>query len=148
MLGILANGWRAGPVLPPARISRSEAKSLEIRYFLELARLVLSRLQTQLETVMQSSYNLFTRPDTFFGVCEGLGEDLRIPANLLRIAFAAALFFNPQAAIATYLGLGILIAAVRWFVPNPSVTKPAVETVAVEPVAVAETEAEPVLLAA
>lgn len=89
--------------------------------------------------------NLFTRDDTLFGVCEGLGEDLRIPANLLRIVFAAVLFFHPVAAVAAYLGLGVVIAVIRWFVPNPCVAD-AAEPQAVE--APPEAEAEPVLLAA
>jgi phage shock protein C len=51
-------------------------------------------------------HNLFTRSDTIFGVCEGLGEDLRIPANLLRLSLAFLLFLNPPAAVATYIGAG------------------------------------------
>ena len=65
--------------------------------------------------------SVFTRDDTFFGVCEALGEDLRIPPTLLRIAFALALFFNPFAAVAAYLGLGLFVALLRWIVPNPTV---------------------------
>jgi phage shock protein PspC (stress-responsive transcriptional regulator) len=63
--------------------------------------------------------NLFTRPDTFFGVCEGLGEDLRIHPNLLRVALAGMLFWNPAAAIAVYLGVGAIVALSRWIAPNP-----------------------------
>ena len=63
--------------------------------------------------------NLFTRDDTFFGVCEGLGEDLRIPPNLLRVGFALALFFNPPAVVATYFGLGAFVLAIRLVSPDP-----------------------------
>ena len=73
---------------------------------------------------MERAPSVFTRDDTFFGVCEALGEDLRIPATLLRIGFALALFFNPIAAVGAYLGLGLFVAALRWFVPNPSVELP------------------------
>jgi phage shock protein PspC (stress-responsive transcriptional regulator) len=64
--------------------------------------------------------NLFTRPDTFFGVCQGLGEDLRIHPNLLRLALAGLLFFNPPAAAAAYAAAGALVFLTRYFYPNPS----------------------------
>jgi phage shock protein PspC (stress-responsive transcriptional regulator) len=63
--------------------------------------------------------NLFTRDDTFFGVCQGLGEDTGIPPNLLRIAFALGLFFSPAAVISVYLGLGVLVLATRLLAPDP-----------------------------
>ena len=70
---------------------------------------------------MMSGYkgNLFTRDDTFFGVCEGLGEDLRIPSNLLRVGFAVAFFFNPVLVVASYFGLGVLVLATRLLSPDP-----------------------------
>ena len=64
--------------------------------------------------------NLFTRPDTFFGVCQGLGEDLRIHPNLLRLALAVGLFFNPPAAAAAYVAAGLLVLVTRYFYPNPA----------------------------
>ena len=70
---------------------------------------------------MERAPSVFSRDDTFFGVCEALGEDLRIPPTLLRIGFALALFFNPIAAVGAYLGLGLFVAALRWLVPNPAV---------------------------
>ncbi len=88
--------------------------------------------------------NLFTRSDTFFGVCEGLAEDTRIPANLLRLVFAGLLFWNPVAAICGYLGLGLVIAAARWFFP-PARKAEAAPDAAPEPVAA---EAERLPLAA
>ena len=64
--------------------------------------------------------NIFVdRDDTFFGVCEAIGEDFRFNANLLRLALALALFFNPLAALAAYAALGLLVAVSRWFAPNP-----------------------------
>ena len=63
--------------------------------------------------------NLFMRDDTFFGVCEGLGEDLRIPSNLLRVGFAVAFFFNPAMVVAAYLATGVLVLAVRLLAPDP-----------------------------
>jgi phage shock protein C len=64
--------------------------------------------------------NLFTRDDTFFGVCQGLGEDLGISGNWFRLAFALALFFSPVGAVAAYALAGAFVFAVRWFVPAPA----------------------------
>ena len=63
--------------------------------------------------------SLFMRDDTFFGVCEGLGEDLGISGNWFRVAFALALFFNPVLTVAAYFGLGLLVIATRMFVRAP-----------------------------
>ena len=82
-----------------------------------------------METVQTS---VLTRDDTFFGVCEALGEDLRIHPNLFRVAFALGLFFNPLASIAAYAGLGIFVGLLRWFVPNPTVALPEVPEVPAE----------------
>jgi phage shock protein PspC (stress-responsive transcriptional regulator) len=69
---------------------------------------------------MQTSKgNLFTRDDTFFGVCEGLGEDLRIPSNLFRVAFALGFFFSMQGAVITYAALGVLVLVSRLAFPAP-----------------------------
>jgi phage shock protein PspC (stress-responsive transcriptional regulator) len=68
--------------------------------------------------------NLFTRDDTFFGVCEGLGEDLRIPSNLLRVGFSLAFFFSPVAVVAVYLALGALVLVSRLVFPQPRAAKP------------------------
>ena len=67
-----------------------------------------------------------------FGVCEALGEDLGIPSNLLRVALALALFWNPVATAATYAGLGVLVFVLRWLVPDPAAAE------AEEPAAAAE----------
>lgn len=80
--------------------------------------------------------NLLTRDDTFLGVCEALGEDLRIPPILLRLAFAGLLFWNPALSIATYLGLGALVALTRWVAPDPCVE------IEAEPAAEGEAPAE------
>lgn len=63
--------------------------------------------------------SLFAREDTFFGVCQGLGEDLGIYPNLLRLGFALALFFNPVATFAAYAGLGALVLVSRLLFPQP-----------------------------
>ena len=77
---------------------------------------------------MQDSHSsVLTRDDTFFGVCEALGEDFGFHPNLLRLGFALTLFFSPLAAVGGYAAAGLVVAATRWFVPNPRVAVPAVE---------------------
>ena len=68
--------------------------------------------------------SIFARDDTMFGVCEALGEDLGISANLLRMALALSLFWNPFATAAIYAGCGVLVFVLRWLVPNPPVAAP------------------------
>lgn len=58
------------------------------------------------------------RNDTLLGVCEAIGQDFPINANLLRIAFAIGLFFSPVGTIAAYLGLGALVALSRLLFPR------------------------------
>ncbi len=78
---------------------------------------------------MQDQPNLFTRDDTFLGICQGLGDDLGFNPNWLRVALTLFLFFNPVAAIGAYLAAGIVVLAVRWFVPDPRpAATPQVET--------------------
>ena len=74
--------------------------------------------------------SLFNRDDTFFGVCQGLGEDLGISPTWLRLAFPALLFFYPVAALATYAAAGVVVFLTRWFFPHPvaAVAVPEAET--------------------
>jgi phage shock protein PspC (stress-responsive transcriptional regulator) len=76
---------------------------------------------------VQQRPSLFTRDDTFLGVCEGLGEDFGFHPNLLRVTLAFLCFFYPAAVIASYLGLGLLVAATRWVAPNVVADSPIVE---------------------
>ena len=73
--------------------------------------------------------NLFTRDDTFLGVCEGVGEDLGVDPLWLRLALTLALFVSPTAAIGGYLAAGVIVLASRLLFPTP---KPAA---AAEPLA-------------
>ncbi len=66
----------------------------------------------------ETRQNLFTRDDTFFGVCEALGEDLHIPSNLLRLAMAPLLIWNPVGTAVGYLAVGVVIASIRFVFPN------------------------------
>ena len=65
------------------------------------------------------------RNDTILGVCEALGQDFGFNPTWLRLAFIAPIFFAPVWTIAAYLGLGVIVAATRFFAPN----KPASEQV-------------------
>lgn len=89
--------------------------------------------------------SLFTREDTFLGVCEGLGQDLGISPNLVRLSFVPLLYFFPMAAIAAYVGAGVLVLGSRLLFPNPReiAAEPAAQEAAPERVT-----AEPDLLAA
>ena len=64
--------------------------------------------------------NLFTRPDTFFGICEGLGEDLGFHANILRVALGGLFFFYPVETLAGYAAAGLLVLMTRLLFPKPA----------------------------
>jgi phage shock protein PspC (stress-responsive transcriptional regulator) len=88
--------------------------------------------------------NLFTREDTFFGVCQGLGEDLGISGNWFRLAFALGLFVSPLGTLAAYAVAGLFVFTIRWLVPTRSAAAAPAEIVAVE----TATDAAPLPLAA
>lgn len=69
--------------------------------------------------------NLLTRDDTFFGVCQGLGEDLGISGNWFRLALALTLFFSPTGAVLAYVAGGVVVFTTRMLAPVPSVDAPA-----------------------
>ncbi len=63
--------------------------------------------------------NLLTRDDTFFGVCQALGEDFGIPSNLLRVAFGLPVIFFPMQVLTVYFGLGAIVLISRLLAPRP-----------------------------
>lgn len=78
--------------------------------------------------------NLFTRDDTFFGVCQAIGEDFGFNPNWLRVALALALFFSPAMVLAAYAALAVTVFVSRWLAPKPAATEePAAALEAVEP---------------
>lgn len=83
--------------------------------------------------------NLFTRDDTFFGVCQGLGEDLGISGNWFRLAFALSLFVSPVGAVVAYALAGVFVFAIRSLVP----TRATAATPAATPASAATVSAEP-----
>ena len=90
--------------------------------------------------------NLFTRSDTFFGVCEAIGEDFRFHPNLLRLPLGLLLLWNPVAVLALYAALGAAVALSRWLYPNPKAEQPA--AAAAEPAMREAAQAEPERIAA
>lgn len=67
------------------------------------------------------------RNDTILGVCEALGQDFGFNPTWLRLAFIAPIFFAPVWTIAAYLGLGVIVAATRFFAPNKSASEQVVD---------------------
>lgn len=61
--------------------------------------------------------NLFTRDDTIFGACEGIGEDFGFNAQYLRVALGLMMFWNPLAALGTYAVLGLAVLTSRKLFP-------------------------------
>ena len=66
--------------------------------------------------------NLFRRRDTFFGICEAVGQDFGFNALWLRLALIAPLFFFPVQTFAAYFGLGAIVLASRLLFPAPTAT--------------------------
>ena len=66
-----------------------------------------------------SDTNVFARDDTFFGVCQAIGEDLGFNPNYLRIAFALPLLYAPVSTLAVYAALALVVLLLRLAVPNP-----------------------------
>ena len=77
--------------------------------------------------------NLLARDDTFFGICQGLGEDLGINPQILRLAFALALFMSPVAAIGGYAVAGVIVLGSRLLAPEPRAARSEPEPAATEP---------------
>jgi phage shock protein C len=63
--------------------------------------------------------SLFARDDTFFGVCQGLGEDLGFNPLYPRLALTLLLFFNPIAAFGVYFAAGAVVLLSRLVFPVP-----------------------------
>lgn len=66
--------------------------------------------------------SIFTRPDTMLGVCQALGEDLRINPNWFRVGLALIVVVNFYAAFAAYGALAVVALVSRVVFPNRSKT--------------------------
>ncbi|WP_374526583.1 PspC domain-containing protein [Sphingopyxis sp.] len=66
--------------------------------------------------------NLFRRRDTFFGICEAVGQDFGFNPLWLRLAFIAPLFFMPVQTFAAYFALGAIVLLSRLLFPRKEAT--------------------------
>ncbi len=63
--------------------------------------------------------SLLARDDTFFGVCQAIGDDFGFNPNWLRVALPLLLFFHPVATLAGYAAAGVIVFVTRWLYPEP-----------------------------
>ena len=87
---------------------------------------------TRKEMNMTNQTPLPLRNDTILGVCEAIGQDFGFNPIWLRLAFVATIFVAPAAGVGAYLGLGLLVAATRYFAPNKPASEQVVDVEAVE----------------
>ena len=92
--------------------------------------------------------NLFRRRDTFFGICEAVGQDFGFNPLYLRLAFIAPLFFFPVQTFAAYFALGFIVLASRLLFPSKAAAVEAPALTAAEPAAAREEKTEEFALAA
>lgn len=71
--------------------------------------------------------SIFARHDTLLGICQALGEDLRVDPIWFRAALAVLVFFSLGAAVAVYLGIGVIVLGSRLLYRAPRKPMPAVE---------------------
>ncbi|WP_033075445.1 PspC domain-containing protein [Sphingopyxis sp. MWB1] len=90
----------------------------------------------------QDSPNLFRRRDTFFGICEGIGQDFGFNPLWLRLAFVMPLFFFPVQTVLGYFGLGLVVLASRLIFPPRKTALPALIEVEAERQAAAPVAAD------
>ncbi len=69
------------------------------------------------EEMQNETTNLFRRRDTFFGICEAVGQDFGFNPLYLRLAFIAPLFFFPAQTFMAYFALGLVVLASRLIFP-------------------------------
>lgn len=92
--------------------------------------------------------NLFRRRDTFFGICEAVGQDFGFNPLYLRLAFIAPLFFFPVQTFAAYFALGAIVLMSRLLFPNKGTKTEAPALASTEGAAKAEDKTEEFALAA
>jgi phage shock protein PspC (stress-responsive transcriptional regulator) len=100
-----------------------------------------------------SNRNTFNRPDTFFGVCEAIGQDFGFNPLWVRLAFVPPVFFQPAYALVAYIALGLVVLASRLMFPAQVAADNVVADVAATapklvPMAREEARVEPLALAA
>jgi phage shock protein C len=75
----------------------------------------MSNLTMPKDDIMTDQTPLPLRNDTILGVCEAIGQEFGFNPLWLRLAFIPPLFFSMSLTVAAYLGLGLIVAAARWF---------------------------------
>ncbi|RVT92404.1 PspC domain-containing protein [Sphingomonas crocodyli] len=75
-------------------------------------------MTTGIFEMARANGNYFNRADTMFGVCEGIGSELGINPNILRMAVGVCLLLSPKITIGVYVALGILLFAAYKLMPN------------------------------
>ena len=73
----------------------------------------------------EATTSLFARDDTFFGICQAVGDDFGFNPNWLRVAFAIPMLVQPVATLGVYAGLGVIVLASRLIVREPRRAAPA-----------------------
>ena len=86
------------------------------------------------EKMENETTNLFRRRDTFFGICEAVGQDFGFNPLWLRLAFIAPLFFFPAQTFMAYFALGLVVLASRLIFPAKTAApaQPALNTIGTE----------------
>ncbi|UVO54225.1 PspC domain-containing protein [Sphingomonas sp. SUN039] len=80
---------------------------------------------------------LVRRDDTFFGVCQAVGDDFGFNPNWLRVALALPVIFNPWMSVVAYVVLALAVVASRLAAPVRATSVRASATVEpTDPVAV------------
>jgi len=72
------------------------------------------------QTTSEQTLDVKSNPDSLFGVCQLVGEDLGFNPFFLRLAFLGLGFFSIPVSIAAYALLGVGVAASRWLFPRPA----------------------------
>ena len=129
--------WRISPH-PAHALSNILTNPLKTRYFPNLARLLLYSEQPRSKEPNMPTHqpSLLARDDTFFGVCQAIGDDFGFNPNWLRVALPVLLFLNPTLTLAGYAAAGVVVFVSRWFYPEPRVAADAEARVDREPVEV------------
>src|SRR5215210_1566638 len=98
----------------------------------------MSNLTMPKDETMTDQTPLPLRNDTILGVCEAIGQEFGFNPLWLRLAFIPPLFFSMSLTVAAYLGLGLIVAATRWFAADKVADAP--KLVASNPAADAEAD--------
>jgi phage shock protein C len=76
-----------------------------------------TRSQEDKKKMDTDTTNLFRRRDTFFGICEAVGQDFGFNPLWLRLAIVAPLFFFPVQTFIAYFALGAVVLVSRLLFP-------------------------------